>query len=171
MSSVLLVLQVLPYDLLQQQLAISTVRDLEDFIITDCFYTGLVVGKLDQRQSCLQVHDVVSRDVRPTDTKELAEAVGNWLATAQVVLQTLEGEAAAASAAAAAAASRRKEVENKQEELKKNLKNELERTGDAGMMLDEAGYDVMDDDRLLMGAGPSAPGPAGLMGRTKSRRR
>lgn len=35
------------------------------------------------------------------------------------------------------------------------------------MMLDEAGYDVMDDDRLLMGAGPSAPGPAGLMGRTK----
>jgi hypothetical protein len=32
--------QVLPYDMLQAQLSISTVRDLEDFLITDCFYTG-----------------------------------------------------------------------------------------------------------------------------------
>jgi hypothetical protein len=33
-------LQVLPYELLQGALAIGTVRDLEDFIISDCFYTG-----------------------------------------------------------------------------------------------------------------------------------
>jgi hypothetical protein len=32
--------QVLPYEMLQSQLSISTVRDLEDFLITDCFYTG-----------------------------------------------------------------------------------------------------------------------------------
>jgi hypothetical protein len=31
---------VLPYEVLQRELDISTVRDLEDFIITDCFYTG-----------------------------------------------------------------------------------------------------------------------------------
>jgi hypothetical protein len=36
----LLCLQVLPYELLQGALAIGTVRDLEDFIISDCFYTG-----------------------------------------------------------------------------------------------------------------------------------
>jgi hypothetical protein len=39
---------------------------------------GLVAGKLDQRQSCLQVHDVASRDVRPSDTRALADALGNW---------------------------------------------------------------------------------------------
>jgi hypothetical protein len=42
------------------------------------FAAGLVVGKLDQRQSCLQVHDVASRDVRPADTRGLADALGNW---------------------------------------------------------------------------------------------
>lgn len=39
---------------------------------------GILKGKLDQRQSCLQVHDVASRDLRPTDTSGLADAVGNW---------------------------------------------------------------------------------------------
>jgi hypothetical protein len=41
-------------------------------------FAGLVAGKLDQRQSCLQVHDVASRDVRPADTRGLADALGNW---------------------------------------------------------------------------------------------
>mgnify|MGYP001807718599 CR=1 FL=1 len=36
--------QVLPYDMLQTQLSIGTVRDLEDFLITDCFYTGKVAA-------------------------------------------------------------------------------------------------------------------------------
>lgn len=44
------------------------------------------------------------------------------LATARILLASLEGEAAAASAAAAAAITRRRELESKQEELKKNLK-------------------------------------------------
>jgi hypothetical protein len=35
---------VLPYDMLQSQLSIGTVRDLEDFLITDCFYTGKVAA-------------------------------------------------------------------------------------------------------------------------------
>lgn len=39
------VLQVLTYDMLQAQLSISTVRDLEDFLITDCFYTGRQDGR------------------------------------------------------------------------------------------------------------------------------
>ncbi|WIA42053.1 hypothetical protein OEZ86_009341 [Tetradesmus obliquus] len=164
--------KVLPYELLQGALAIGTVRDLEDFIISDCFYAGLVTGKLDQRQGCLQVHDVASRDVRPAEARGLADALSNWLATAQVLLGRLESEATNASAAAAAAASRRRELESRQEELKKNLKVELERSGDAGMLLDDAGgYDVMDDDRIMMGGTSGGPGPASLMNRSKSRRR
>lgn len=46
------VLQVLPYDMLQAQLSISTVRDLEDFLITDCFYTGVTVGPLYRERAC-----------------------------------------------------------------------------------------------------------------------
>jgi len=31
------------------------VRQLEDFIITECFYTNIIGGKLDQKKACLQV--------------------------------------------------------------------------------------------------------------------
>eukprot|EP00775_Hariotina_reticulata_P005275 gene5275-5510_t len=166
--------KVLPYEVLQRELAISTVRDLEDFIITDCFYTGLVVGKLDQRQACLQVHGVVSRDIKPSETAALAQALDNWMVGAQALLQRLEDEAAAAALAANAAATRRKDLETRQEELKKNLKVELERSGEGGLLLDDAGsFDLLEDDhRMMMPGGPGAPGAAaaaggGLMGRSK----
>lgn len=48
-------LQTIPYHLLQQQLDIATVRELEDFLITECFYDSILKGKLDQQQACLQV--------------------------------------------------------------------------------------------------------------------
>jgi hypothetical protein len=44
---------------------------------------------------------------------------------------------------------------------------ELERSGDAGMLLDDAGgYDMLDDERLMGGAS-GGPGPASLMNRSK----
>ena len=48
------VAQTIPYDDLLQQLDISSLRELEDLIITHCFYPQLVKGKLDQKQRCLQ---------------------------------------------------------------------------------------------------------------------
>jgi hypothetical protein len=47
--------KVLPYDLLMQQLNISNVRELEDLLINDCMYSGIVRGKLDQRRRCFEV--------------------------------------------------------------------------------------------------------------------
>jgi hypothetical protein len=46
---------VLQYADLQEQLDIATVRELEDFIITECFYNNILKAKLDQRQRALQV--------------------------------------------------------------------------------------------------------------------
>lgn len=43
------------YEDLMQQLDISGLRELEDLIITDCFYPKLLKGNLDQKQRCLQV--------------------------------------------------------------------------------------------------------------------
>ncbi len=37
-----------------EELEIGSVRELEDLIITHCFYPRLVSGKLDQQQGCLQ---------------------------------------------------------------------------------------------------------------------
>lgn len=42
-------LQNVPYDHLMQQLSVSNVRELEDLLISDCFYPKLISGKLDQK--------------------------------------------------------------------------------------------------------------------------
>ena len=44
-----LMLQTVPYDHLMQQLGVSNVRELEDLLISDCFYPKLISGKLDQK--------------------------------------------------------------------------------------------------------------------------
>jgi hypothetical protein len=46
---------VLQYTELMSQLDIPTVRELEDFLITECFYNNILKGKLDQKQRALQV--------------------------------------------------------------------------------------------------------------------
>jgi hypothetical protein len=46
-----LMLQTVPYDHLMQQLGVSNVRELEDLLISDCFYPKLISGKLDQKVS------------------------------------------------------------------------------------------------------------------------
>ncbi len=47
--------QTLIYSELTAQLGISSIRELEDLIITECFYKGIITGKLDQQRRCLQV--------------------------------------------------------------------------------------------------------------------
>jgi len=47
--------QTITYSELTEQLGISSVRELEDLIITECFYKGIINGKLDQQRRCLQV--------------------------------------------------------------------------------------------------------------------
>lgn len=70
-----------------QQLDIPTVRELEDFIITECFYSNILQGKLDQRQRCLQVHSTSSRDIKLQQLPELSSALAGWY----VVLQSAAG--------------------------------------------------------------------------------
>ena len=58
-------LQMLRYKDLMQQLEIGNLRELEDLLITECFYGGIISGKLDQRAGCLHVHSALGRDVQP----------------------------------------------------------------------------------------------------------
>ncbi|CAK9149395.1 unnamed protein product [Ilex paraguariensis] len=47
--------KVLPYDVLVQELDVTNVRELEDFLINECMYVGIVRGKLDQLQRCFEL--------------------------------------------------------------------------------------------------------------------
>ncbi|CAA0813558.1 COP9 signalosome complex subunit 7 [Striga hermonthica] len=57
--------KVLPYDMLMRELDVSNVRELEDFLINDCMYVGIIRGKLDQLRRCFEVQFAAGRDLRP----------------------------------------------------------------------------------------------------------
>ena len=71
-------MQRLSYTDLMAQLDVQNVRELEDLLISECFYPGLIKGKLDQRQSCLQVQEAVARDVRPQELQPIISGLANW---------------------------------------------------------------------------------------------
>ncbi|KAM0047064.1 hypothetical protein Hdeb2414_s0009g00324121 [Helianthus debilis subsp. tardiflorus] len=48
-----------------QELDVINVRELEDFLINECMYVGIVRGKLDQLCRCFQVQFAAGRDLRP----------------------------------------------------------------------------------------------------------
>ncbi|KAL6746638.1 hypothetical protein V8C86DRAFT_1473849 [Haematococcus lacustris] len=149
--------KVIPYTQLQQALDISTVRQLEDFLITECFYAGLIKGKLDQRQACLHIHDVVGRDVRQEQVQQLEAGLLSWLHQAEALITSIEARVAYANQASETADKKRAEAQAKAEEMKKNVKAELELRS-ADMMLDDptAGLaELMEEDRFdgQLGAG------------------
>uniref|UniRef100_A0A7R9VU50 PCI domain-containing protein n=1 Tax=Chlamydomonas euryale TaxID=1486919 RepID=A0A7R9VU50_9CHLO len=138
--------KMLSYEQLMECLDIPTVRELEDFIITECFYTHVVTGKLDQKQRSLQVLDVIGRDIRQSQLQDLDEGLEKWLSGCGELMQNIETRIQFSMRAAEAAKKHAAEVESKTEEIKKDLKMEMEvRGADAALMLDEAG-DFMDED-------------------------
>lgn len=48
------------YEELMRELDIQGLRELEDLIITGCFYSKLLKGSLDQKQRCLIVRILTS---------------------------------------------------------------------------------------------------------------
>eukprot|EP00850_Spirogloea_muscicola_P008649 SM000046S16430 [mRNA] locus=s46:625739:628352:- [translate_table: standard] len=135
--------KVLPYDLLMQQLDITNVRELEDMLINDCMYAGIIRGKLDQQQRCLEVHSAAGRDLRPGQVESLLESLGTWLSTAEELLVTIQDKIHWADAQSAAHWRHRKEVEDAAEEVKNVLKSEAER-GQSDLMYGDSGPSAMD---------------------------
>lgn len=58
-----LLLQVVTYDKLQAALEIGSLRELEDFLITQCFYASIIQAKLDQKQRALQASSLLGDDM------------------------------------------------------------------------------------------------------------
>ena len=73
-------MQSIAYGELLQQLELGNIRELEDLLITDCFHSGIIKGKLDQRAQRLQIHESIARDVRPEQLQPILDAVATWCA-------------------------------------------------------------------------------------------
>ncbi|RZF35788.1 hypothetical protein LSTR_LSTR013749, partial [Laodelphax striatellus] len=55
----------IPYSILLKDLDIKNVRDLEDLII-EAIYADIIHGKLDQKNSQLELDYAIGRDMQPT---------------------------------------------------------------------------------------------------------
>lgn len=70
-------LQTLSYVDLLASLSLTTVRELEDFLI-EGMYHGLVKGKMDQQRRCFMVDECIGRDVDPAELAILRKALEEW---------------------------------------------------------------------------------------------
>eukprot|EP00270_Netrium_digitus_P001598 TRINITY_DN1176_c0_g1_i2.p1 TRINITY_DN1176_c0_g1~~TRINITY_DN1176_c0_g1_i2.p1 ORF type:complete len:262 (-),score=77.41 TRINITY_DN1176_c0_g1_i2:273-1058(-) len=117
--------KVLPYDLLMRELDVGNVRELEDLLINDCMYAGIVRGKLDQRRRCFEVHSAAGRDIQPQQMEAMIQTLGSWLATSDNLLQSIEERIQWADIEGEAQRRHRKEVEERAEEMKRTV-NQLQ---------------------------------------------
>ncbi|KMZ71118.1 COP9 signalosome complex subunit 7 [Zostera marina] len=114
--------KVLTYDQLMRELDISNVRELEDFLINDCMYSGIVRGKLDQLRRCFEVQFAAGRDLRPDQLNSMILTLTNWLGTSDNLLHTIQEKIKWADTMSEVDKKHRKEIEDKVEDVKKTLK-------------------------------------------------
>ncbi|GMY29944.1 COP9 signalosome complex subunit 7-like isoform X1 [Fagus crenata] len=113
--------KVLSYDQLLEELDISNVRELEDFLINECIYSGIVKGKLDQMQRRFEVHFAAGRDLRPGQLANMIQTLENWLVNSDNVLHTIEEKIEWAEKKCVADKKHQEEVKDRVEEVKKSL--------------------------------------------------
>ncbi|XP_030945221.1 COP9 signalosome complex subunit 7-like [Quercus lobata] len=113
--------KVLAYDLLLEELDISNVRELEDFLINECIYAGIVKGKLDQKQRRFEVQFAAGRDLRPGQLDNMIQTLGNWLENSDNVLLTIQEKIKWAETKSVSDTKHQEEVKERVEEVKKSL--------------------------------------------------
>ncbi|WJX77238.1 COP9 signalosome complex subunit 7, variant 2 [Trifolium repens] len=113
--------KVLPYDQLMQELDVTNVRELEDFLINECMYAGIVRGKLDQLRRCFEVQFAAGRDLRPGQLGNMIQTLSNWLSTSENMLVSIQDKIKWADSMSEIDKKHRKDVEEKVDEVKKTL--------------------------------------------------
>lgn len=78
-------LQCIPYTTLLKELDLNNVRDLEDLII-EAVYADIIHGKLDQKNSQLEVDYAIGRDIRPDDINVIVNCLQEWCTACEDVL-------------------------------------------------------------------------------------
>uniref|UniRef100_A0A7N0TI12 PCI domain-containing protein n=1 Tax=Kalanchoe fedtschenkoi TaxID=63787 RepID=A0A7N0TI12_KALFE len=117
--------KVLPYDQLMQELDVTNVRELEDFLINECMYAGIVRGKLDQLRRCFEVQFAAGRDMRPGQLGNMTHILSSWLATSDNLLLSIQEKIKWADTMSELDKKQKKDYEDKVEEAKKLLSLKL----------------------------------------------
>ncbi|KAL1546510.1 COP9 signalosome complex subunit 7 [Salvia divinorum] len=136
--------KVLPYDTLMQELDVSNVRQLEDFLINDCMYVGIVRGKLNQLRRCFEVQFAAGRDIRPGQLVSMIDILGNWLATSDNLLVSIQEKIKWADTMGEIDQKHKKEAEEKVEEKVEEVKKTLSMKADIDYPGHEENFSELD---------------------------
>ncbi|KAL7203889.1 hypothetical protein ACSBR2_017028 [Camellia fascicularis] len=141
--------KVLPYDILMQELDVTNVRELEDFLINECMYVGIVRGKLDQLRRCFEVQFAAGRDLRPGQLGSMIQTLTNWLTTSDNLLITIQEKIKWADSMSEVDKKHRKEVEERVDEVKKSisLKADIDFRGHEEIYSEPGGVMDYEEDR------------------------
>ncbi|KAI9094527.1 hypothetical protein K1719_026647 [Acacia pycnantha] len=140
--------KVLPYDQLMQELDVTNVRELEDFLINECMYAGIVRGKLDQLRRCFEVQFAAGRDLRPGQLGNMIQTLSNWLSTSDNMLSSIQEKIKWADTMSELDKKHKKDVEEKAEEMKKFIfKADIDLRGHEEINSESGGVMDYEEDR------------------------
>ncbi|KAL7120969.1 hypothetical protein ACP275_02G154800 [Erythranthe tilingii] len=141
--------KVLPYDTLMQELDVQNVRELEDFLINDCMYVGIVRGKLDQLRRCFEVQFAAGRDLRPAQLGNMIQTLASWLSTSEDLLVSIQDKIKWADSMSEIDKKHKKEVDERVEEVKKtlSLKADIDFRGHEEIYSEHGGVMDFEEDR------------------------
>jgi len=79
------------YDVIMRELELTSVRAVEDLLI-ECFYGGLLHGRLDQKASRLEVTQCAGRDVHPSEVSALCDTLAAWHKNSTLLMASVWGK-------------------------------------------------------------------------------
>lgn len=120
----------IPYALLLQELDIKNVRDLEDLII-EAIYADIIHGKLDQKNSQLEVDYAIGRDTRDSDLGVIISTLQEWCDSCEAVLSAVEKQMHQANQEKNKAIKHKEAIENEVVNIKKTLKSQSQEVEEA----------------------------------------
>nr|CAD7411772.1 unnamed protein product [Timema cristinae] len=113
----------IPYTVLLNELDIKHVRDLEDLII-EAVYSDIIHGKLDQKNSQLEVDNAIGRDIQPDDIGTIVTTLQEWCDSCEAVLVCVESQIIRANAEKNRRLKHKETIEQEIVNIKKTLKTQ-----------------------------------------------
>lgn len=115
----------IPYNVLLIELDIKNVRDLEDLII-EAIYADIIHGKLDQKNSQLEVDYAIGRDIRSDDINIIVNCLQDWCSACEGVLSCVESQIHRANLEKNKSMQRKTDIETEITNIKRTLKTQLQ---------------------------------------------
>ncbi|KAL8167614.1 hypothetical protein V2J09_009113 [Rumex salicifolius] len=128
--------KVIGYSRLMQELDFINVRELEDFLINECMYAGIVKGKLDHLHRSFEIKFAAGRDLRPG---QLGSIIQTLSATSDSLILSIQEKIKWADSMSELDKKHKKEFQEKVDDTKKSLSGKAAmefrgNEGDPGVM-------------------------------------